>query len=227
MARMNQRLNSLYPFLDPEAKGQEPRQLLNSISAKVDESVRVKQEFFTHQGEALLEAARCIAGIYRGGGRMFSMGNGGSSCDAAHFAVEFQHPITAGRPALAAFNLCMDTAMLSAVGNDLGVEHQFARQLEAHARTGDGLIAFSTSGNSANLLAGMRKARELEMHTLALLGGDGGDMLASGLLDHSLVAPTNSIHRVQETHLMCYHILWDLVHSLLASQRGKLGASQG
>ena len=163
-----------------------------------------------------------MAEVYLRKGRMFTMGNGGSSCDAAHFAVEFQHPVTTGRPALAAMNLSMDTAMLTAVGNDVGMRHVFVRQLEAHARTGDGLVGFSTSGNSENLLEGFRKARELGLMTLGLAGGDGGEILRSSLVDHCLVVETDSIHRVQEVHVACYHILWDLVHTLLADQRGRL-----
>jgi D-sedoheptulose 7-phosphate isomerase len=154
---------------------------------------------------------------------MFAMGNGGSSCDAAHFAVEFLHPITAGRPALAAINLTTDVAMLTAVGNDVSFEHIFVRQVIAHASKGDGLIGFSTSGNSANLLAAYTRAKAMGLTTIGLAGGDGGRMAASPDLDHCLVVPTDSIHRVQETHVAIYHIIWDLVHTLLADDRGHLG----
>ena len=169
------------------------------------------------------DAARAVAAVYRSGHRMLAMGNGGSSCDASHFAVEFQHPVTAGRPSLPAMNLAMDTAMMTAVANDVGVRHLFARQVEAHGSPGDGLIGFSTSGNSANLMAAFAKAKSIGMTTLGMAGGNGGDMLASGLVDHCLVVETDSIHRVQEVHVACYHILWDLVHTLLADKRGKLG----
>jgi D-sedoheptulose 7-phosphate isomerase len=220
-------LQALYPFLhgderDPQRTG---AALLESVRRKSRHSVEEKQRFFARNGPALVAAAQAVAKVYRGGGRMFSMGNGGSSCDAAHFAVEFQHPITAGRPALPAFNLCMDTAMLSAVGNDVGFEHVFVRQLEAHARPGDGLVGFSTSGSSANLIAAFRKAKALGLTTLGLAGGDGGQMRGGGWVDHCLVVETDSIHRVQEVHVACYHILWDLVHTLLASHRGKLASS--
>ena len=94
------------------------------------------------------------------------MGNGGSSCDAAHIAVEFLHPVTAGRPALTAVNLVADTAMMTAVGNDVGIAHIFVRQVIAQARRGDGLIGISTSGNSENLMAAFVKARELGVVTI-------------------------------------------------------------
>jgi D-sedoheptulose 7-phosphate isomerase len=212
-------LDNLYPFLS--GKRQDPAQLdaalLRSIDDKARESREVGARFFGEQGPRLIAAARAIADVYRGGGRLFTMGNGGSSCDAAHVAVEFLHPVTAGRPALAAINLTADTATLSALGNDLGFEHVFLRQVIAQGRAGDGLVGISTSGNSTNLLAAFAKAKELGMVTIGLSGGDGGKMRDA--VDHCLVVPTLSIHRIQESHVIAYHILWDLVHTLLADQR--------
>jgi D-sedoheptulose 7-phosphate isomerase len=217
-------LRSLYPFLHGGAKdaASEAAALLESVARKAADSVAVKQRFFAENGAAVIAVARAIAGVYQSGGRLFSMGNGGSSCDAAHVAVEFLHPVTAGRPALAAFNLDADTAMLTAVGNDVGFAHVFVRQLVALARAGDALVGISTSGNSANLLAAFEKAKAMGLVTIGLAGGDGGRMAASPALDHCLVVRTDSIHRVQETHVAVYHIVWDLVHTLLADTRGGL-----
>ncbi len=219
-------LDALYPFLSGQGKDpeRERQALRDSIAAKARDSVAVKQRFFDQQAEALIDAAKSLALAYAGGGRLFTMGNGGSSCDAAHLAVEFQHPVTTGRPSLPAMNLCHDAAMTSAVGNDIGFEQIFARQIEAHGRPGDVLAGFSTSGNSDNLMSAFRKALDLGLTTLGLAGGDGGEMLASGLLDHCLVVPSDSIHRVQESHVACYHILWDLTHTLLADHRGSARA---
>jgi len=231
MSQHNERdsnpLHSLYPFLhgDKKDSSKENAALLESVRQKSRHSLDVKQQFFNDNAQALIDTARAVAEVYKNKGRMFTMGNGGSSCDAAHFAVEFQHPVTAGRPALPAMNLCIDTAMISAVSNDVGVSHVFVRQLDAHAQAKDGVVGFSTSGNSDNLLHGYRKAKELNMLTVGFAGGDGGQMKSSGLLDHCLVVDTDSIHRVQEVHVACYHILWDLVHTLLADQRGRLGDS--
>ena len=194
--------------------------LLGSVARKAADSRETNARFFAGQGEALVTASRAIAEVYRGGGRLFAMGNGGSSCDAAHIAVEFTHPVTAGRPALPAINLTADVAMLTAIGNDVGFEHVFARQLLAQARAGDGLIGVSTSGNSADLIAAFATAKELGLMTIGLAGGDGGAMRRSGTVDHCLVVPSNSIHRVQECHVAAYHMLWDLVHTLLADDRG-------
>jgi len=224
----NKELQSLYPFLHGQKKetSSENVALLESVHQKAAYSLQVKESFFEKNAAALVETARAIAQVYQQGGHMFSMGNGGSSCDASHFAVEFQHPVTAGRPALAATNLCIDTAVLTAVANDVGIKHVYVRQLDAHARPIDGLMGFSTSGNSENLMAAYRKARDIGMTTLGLTGNDGGEMKSSGLLDHCMVVETDSIHRVQEVHVACYHILWDLTHTLLADHRGKLGVRQ-
>jgi D-sedoheptulose 7-phosphate isomerase len=220
----DQPLNALYPFLHNQRQDRAALHaaLLASTHQKAADSVSAKRRFFEQNAEAVVAVAEAIAGVYRGQGRMFSMGNGGSSCDAAHFAVEFLHPLTAGRPALTAVNLANDMAMVTAVGNDIGFGHIFLRQLIALGRRGDGVIGFSTSGNSENILAAFAKAKELGLTTIGLAGHDGGKMACSADLDHCLVVQTDSIHRIQEVHLTIYHILWDLVHTLLAEDRGGL-----
>ena len=214
-------LAGLYPFL---AGSRDPTRqldaaLLESVLLKARESIAVKERFFAENGDSVLATARAVAGVYRGGGRLFTMGNGGSSCDAAHIAVEFQHPITAGRPALAATNLADNIAVITAVGNDVGFKHVFLRQVIAQVRAGDGLIGISTSGNSENLLGAFVAAKERGAVTIGLAGGDGGRMAAHPGIDHCLIVRSDSIHRIQETHVALYHILWDLTHTLLADHR--------
>ena len=218
-------LHSLYPFLHGQKQdaGVLDVALLESVRQKAEDSVDTKRQFFEKNGAAIVAVAHAIADVYRRDGRLFSMGNGGSSCDAAHIAVEFLHPVTAGRPALTAVNLVADTAMMTAVGNDVGIAHIFVRQVIAQARRGDALIGISTSGNSENLMTAFAKAREMGVVTIGLSGHDGGRMAASGTLDHCLVVESDSIHRIQETHVAIYQILWDLVHTLLADERGGLG----
>jgi D-sedoheptulose 7-phosphate isomerase len=215
-------LRMLYPFL--HGARQEPGSLdtalLRSVADKARQSRETNEHWFAEQAAELVAAARALAEVYRRGGRLFAMGNGGSSCDAAHIAVEFTHPVTAGRPALPAINLGADLGTISAIGNDVGFEHVFARQLAAHARSGDALIGVSTSGNSANLLAALATARTMGLVTIGLVGGDGGRMASGGLCDHCLHVRSSSIHRIQECHVTAYHILWDLVHTLLADDRG-------
>ena len=217
-------LKSLYPFLHGQTKdGQATTEALAaSIEQKVTAGLAAKERFFREQASELIAVSRAIAAVYQNKQRMFSMGNGGSSCDATHFAVEFQHPVTAGRPALPAISLSRDTAFITAVANDVGIDHIFSRQVESLGSKGDGLIGFSTSGNSKNLIEAFRKGKAMGLTTIGLSGGDGGTMASSGLLDHCLVVQTDSIHRVQEIHLVCYHIIWDLVHTLLADHRGQI-----
>lgn len=217
-------LQNLYPFLHGQKQdaGLLELALLESVRQKAADSVVTKRDFFEQNGQAVVAVAHAIANVYRRDGRLFCMGNGGSSCDAAHIAVEFLHPVTAGRPALTAVNLVADTAMMTAVGNDIGIAHIFVRQVIAQARRGDALIGISTSGNSENLMAAFAKAKEMGVETIGLSGHDGGRMAAAGALDHCLVVESDSIHRIQETHVAIYHILWDLVHTLLADQRGNL-----
>jgi len=219
-------LKGLYPFLHGVSHSETKLEaaLLDSVRQKAHDSREANERVFTRQAATLVQAAKALAAAFRNEGRLFCMGNGGSSCDAAHVAVEFLHPITAGRPALPAINLTADTAMLSAVGNDLGFEHVFVRQLLAQGRAGDALIGISTSGNSANLIAGFATAKQLGMTTIGFAGGDGGRMKSAGVVDHCLVVEGDSVHRVQECHVTAYHILWDLVHTLLADQRGSAAA---
>jgi D-sedoheptulose 7-phosphate isomerase len=215
-------LREIYPFLHggQQEQARLDAALLDSVEDKARQSREINARFFAEQAPLLVAAARALADVYRRGGRLFCMGNGGSSCDASHVAVEFLHPVTAGRPALPAVNLVADLAMISAVGNDVGFEHVFVRQIVAQGRSGDALIGISTSGNSTNLIAGFARAKELGMVTIGLAGGDGGRMKTAGVVDHCLIVPTTSIHRVQECHVAAYHILWDLVHTQLADDRG-------
>jgi D-sedoheptulose 7-phosphate isomerase len=173
-------LHGLYPFLHGGDKDPRTEQaaLLESVSSKAADSVVVKKAFFDRHARDVIAVARAIADCYRNGGVLFSMGNGGSSCDASHIAVEFQHPVTAGRPALPAINLTVDTAMMTAVGNDIGFAHIFLRQLEAKAKPGDCLVGFSTSGDSDNLMAAFTKARQMGLTTIGLAGMSGGAMAA-------------------------------------------------
>ena len=222
-------LQGLYPFLHGREQdaGKLAAALLHSVAEKAADSRDANTRFFEAQGEALVAAARAIAEVYRGGGRLFAMGNGGSSCDAAHIAVEFTHPVTAGRPG------ARRDQSGRRCGDDLGGRQRC--RIRACVRApdhrpgppGDGLIGVSTSGNSPNLLAAFVKAKEIGLTTIGLCGGDGGAMKAAGTVDYSLIVPSGSIHRIQECHVAAYHILWDfsLVHTLLADDRGS--ASRG
>ena len=218
----DEHIKGLYPFL--EGKKTDPHELnkalCSSVTKKSLDHLTVQKKFFEHHEQEIVNTAMTIADIYQNNGRLFVMGNGGSSCDASHIAVEFLHPITTGRPALTAIDLTSDRTMMTAIGNDIGFDHIFVRQLIAQAQEGDGVIGLSTSGNSANLIKAFEKAKQLGLKTIGLAGTDGGEMANIGL-DHCLVVSTDSIHRIQECHVTIYHILWDLVHTILADHRGE------
>lgn len=215
---MNSSLEQLYPGLKPRERVDDA-DLLASIAAKANDSIRAKEKFFADHAEGLVSMAKAVAHVFENEGRLLTMGNGGSASDAAHVAVEFNHPVTVGRPALPAIMLGADPQFATAIGNDVGFDQIFARQVIAWGRKGDALLGLSTSGNSKNLLEAFRVAKSRGMVTLGLSGDDGGRM--KDVVDHCLVVETPSIHRIQECHLLAYHVLWDLVHTLLAQSRGE------
>ncbi len=211
---------SFYPFLhDERAK---PSELMASLSfsllEKVRESVEVKQSFFETYKDGILDASLSIAKAFHRGRKLLVCGNGGSATDAQHVAVEFMHPITVGRKALPAICLNNDMAMVTAVGNDVGFADVFVRQIIALGKPGDVLIAISTSGNSENLLHAFKTAQRINLTTIGFAGDEGGkmeQMKSEGLIDYCFTVPTSSIHRIQESHVTLYHILWDMVHEFL------------
>jgi D-sedoheptulose 7-phosphate isomerase len=180
------------------------------ILRKCRESMTTKEQFFTEHADRIAECCAVMARAFDNGGRLFVMGNGGSSCDAAHVAVEFMHPIIEKRPALPAVTLTTDTALLTAVGNDQDFSLAFAQQLRLLGRPGDMVLGISTSGKSANVNRALQAGREMGMLTVGFSGRDGGRM--PQVCDYCFTVPTFSIHRIQETHETLLHILWDLIH---------------
>jgi D-sedoheptulose 7-phosphate isomerase len=157
-----------------------------------------------------------MAARFREGGRLLVMGNGGSACDAQHVAVEFQHPILEKRRALPALALTTDTATMTAIGNDFDFSLVFAEQVRLLGSPRDIALGISTSGQAANVLRGLQAAKEMGMFTVAFSGRDGGRL--AGVADRSFVAPSFSIHRIQETHTLLLHLLWDQLHVALGEE---------
>jgi D-sedoheptulose 7-phosphate isomerase len=182
----------------------------DAILRKVQESTETATAFFAEQAAPLARCVRDLAARLRDGGRLWTMGNGGSACDAQHAAIEFAHPILAKRRAFPALALTTDGVALTALANDGDFARVFAEQLELQARRGDAVLAISSSGSSPNVNRALKRARELGLLTIGLSGRDGGRM--PELCDHCFTVPSWSIHRVQETHGILVHLLWDLVH---------------
>ncbi len=184
--------------------------LRRAILRKCRESMATKEQFFTEQADRIAQCCAALARAFDQGARLFVMGNGGSSCDAAHVAVEFMHPIIEKRSPLPAIALTTDTAILTAVGNDQDFSVAFVEQLRMLGRRGDIALGISTSGKSSNVNRALQAAREIGMITVGFSGRDGGRM--PEYCDWCFTVPSFSIHRIQESHETLLHILWDLIH---------------
>ncbi len=179
----------------------------DAILRKARESAALKLQFFEAAADDIEACARALAERLAAGGRLFTVGNGGSACDAQHVAVEFQHPIIEKRRALPATALASDAALLTAIGNDTDFARVFVAQLELQARPGDALLGISTSGASSNVNRALGWARKHELLTIGFAGRDGGAM--RDVCQWCFVVPSWSIHRIQEVHTTLLHVLWD------------------
>lgn len=156
----------------------------------------------------------CLTAV-RDGHKLLFFGNGGSAADAQHFATELVVRYQASRTAISALALTTDTSALTAIGNDFGFDDLFARQVEALCVAGDVAIGISTSGNSENVIRGLRAARAKGAVTVAFTGGDGGRIRSHA--DHAIVIPCTSTARIQEMHLLLGHSLCALLEQSVAS----------
>jgi phosphoheptose isomerase len=152
----------------------------------------------------------------RAGHKVLACGNGGSAADAQHLVAELVGRFREERRALPAIALTADTAILTAVGNDYGYEHVFARQIEALAQAGDVLLAFSTSGNSANVIRAAETARGRGCTVVAFTGAGGGAL--AGHADLLVKAPSTIVARIQEMHTLCIHVICEALDALLRSE---------
>jgi D-sedoheptulose 7-phosphate isomerase len=171
------------------------------------------KEFLAKNSEAIRRSAREAAEALARGGKVLFFGNGGSAAEAQHLAAELVNRMTRDRAPLAALALSTDTSALTSIANDSSYERVFARQLEALGRSGDVVVALSTSGNSPSILAALATAREMGIRSTAFLGRDGGS--ARGLADIPLVVECPSTARIQEIHLFAGHLYCEAVESIL------------
>jgi D-sedoheptulose 7-phosphate isomerase len=209
-------MQQLYPFLysgssDLKAVMAEVR---SSTVEKANEIVALRQSVLAADEQRLVACAAEMAEAFRGGGRLFTFGNGGSSTDAQDVAALFLNPGGDARP-LPALALTTDVAVVTALSNDIGFEVVFARQLGAFGRRGDIALGLSTSGNSANLIRAFEEAMKRGMLTVGLAGHTGGQMAELEGLDHLFVVPSSSVHRNQEAQTTLYHVLWELTQYAL------------
>ena len=159
--------------------------------------------------DTLVAIAERTAAAMHNGGKLLIAGNGGSAADAQHLVAEFVARLTVNRPALRAVALTVDSSILTAIGNDLGFDQVFARQIEAIGQPGDLFLGISTSGNSPNILAALAQAKQQGLVTIGLTGQGGGKMAA--VCDHLLAIPSTVTMNIQESHLALEHIFCMLV----------------
>jgi D-sedoheptulose 7-phosphate isomerase len=206
----------LYPFLEAEERdvGALVGDLTSSASAKAAESARLRSETLQRCSAVLQQLADELASRFLAGRRMFVFGNGGSATDAEGIVALFRAP-PAGA-ALRARSLVASRSVVTALGNDVGFELVFARQLIAHGRAGDIALGVSTSGNSTNLLVAFAEAKRRHLLTIGLAGYDGGQMATCSDVEHCLVVHSDSVHRIQETQGALVHELWRRIQDRLA-----------
>ncbi len=169
------------------------------FEAEFSEHEEVTRATRAKLGEPFARLVAACAEAIRSGGKIVFFGNGGSASDSQHLATELTVRYSRDRAPIAGLALTTDTSTLTAVGNDLGFDQLFARQVRALVRPGDVAIAISTSGRSRNVVLGLEAAREMGVTAAALSGGDGGDLV--GLADPLLVVPSTVTARIQEMHI--------------------------
>ncbi len=187
--------------------------MIEQITTIFEESAQLVQRFSQEHASEVEAIARTLVDVFTRGNKVLIFGNGGSSADAQHLAGEFVNRFLFDRPALGAISLSSDTSVLTSISNDSAFEMVFSRQIEALGREGDLAWGISTSGNSANVLAGIKTARKKGLLTVGFSGGEGGEL--AKIVDHALVVPSGMTPRVQEVHIISGHIICELVESQL------------
>lgn len=188
------------------------------ITRSLLESAALKNRVAQELSAAIAQAGDLFVEALRAGGKLLFFGNGGSAADAQHLAAEFVGRYVNDRSPLAAIALTTDTSMLTAIGNDYGFDQVFARQIRALGRRGDVAIAISTSGRSRNVILGIETAREAGLTTIALTGGDGGNLVP--IVDVAIVVPSTTTARIQECHITIGHVLCEYVDGELLGKAG-------
>ena len=202
----------LYPFLAEQESDLESvvEDVRRSVLMKADETAGLRAQTLVEGRETLLAAAGALRRSFDTGGKTLALGNGGSATDAMDATADFRSA-PQGWPARRALDLTEDSAILTALANDIGPEVLFARQVIAHGSPGDTAIAFSTSGNSENIIAALAEARRRGLATIAFVGYGGGRVLAERLADNVVVSRSEHVPRIQEAQASAFHVLRELV----------------
>jgi D-sedoheptulose 7-phosphate isomerase len=202
----------LYPFLARQETDLDGviADVRRSVISKADEVTALRVRTIAESGAALVAAARAARKAFDAGGALLVFGNGGSATDAMDAAADYRFP-PAGWTARPTLDLTEDSAILTAIGNDVGIDSIFARQIIAYGRPTDVAMAFTTSGNSRNVIQALGEARQRRLTTIAFVGYDGGEIAARQLADYMIIVPSQYIPRIQEAQATAHHIVRELV----------------
>jgi D-sedoheptulose 7-phosphate isomerase len=193
--------------------------LEHRIRDQFADSIAAKQNAIDAMAEPIADAVRLMTASLRTGGKIMACGNGGSAADSQHFAAELLNRFEIERAPLAAIALTTDTSTLTSIANDYHYDLVFAKQVQGLGRPGDVLLAISTSGNSANVLAAIAAAHERDIRIVALTGKGGGKMAkALARNDIHLCVPADRTARIQEIHLLTLHCLCDGIDAFLLGE---------
>ncbi len=185
------------------------------IQSFIEESIKTKQSLIGDEKilTGIEKAINLISDSLKNQGKVMVFGNGGSAADAQHFAGEIVGRYKKERKGYPAIALTTDTSIITSVANDYSFDAIFSRQIEALGKKGDIAFGISTSGNSKNVIEGIKKAKELGISTICLLGKDGGKL--KDLAELSIVIPSDNIPRIQEAHILIIHIICEEVEKNL------------
>lgn len=211
-----------YPFLfeGGQVSAQEVlEQVCHSTLEKCREVVALRRTVLEQLGDKIVATGVAMAQAFAAGATLFAFGNGGSSTDAQDLVANLLHPPPRpGARPLPAIALPDNIAMVTAVGNDVGFDKVFARQIIAFGRAGDIALGISSSGNSLNLLAAFEQAKKQGLLTVGLVGYDGGKMARANYLDFCLVVPSQSVTRIQDAQATVYHTLLEVIFARLEKE---------
>ncbi len=182
----------------------------------IRKSIETKQQLAEECLDDIIQMARVITTALKKGRKVVFFGNGGSAADAQHISAELVGKFKRARPALRASALTTNTSILTAIGNDIGFDEIFSRQVQATLEPGDVAVGISTSGRSANVIKGVEEARRIGAKTIALTGSGGG--LLGSRCDHIVIVPSDDTQRIQECHIMIGHIVCELIDETLAHE---------
>ena len=181
------------------------------------ESIQVKEEILRNQIGAIAEIAELMIDCLKKDGKVIIFGNGGSASDSQHIAAELVGRFKKDRSALAGIALTSNTSILTSLANDYGYDVVFSRQIEALGKKNDVVLGISTSGKAKNVALGIKQAKKMGIKTVALSGGDGGDIVK--LADVSLVVPSKITARIQEAHITIAHIICEIIEQELCQEQ--------